>query len=142
MSPLENRALLHLWGLCPTYAIYFALQLAAPTWLATTPERLICLAVAAGVHATISVVGVVVFRRSERGQGPTADERDRVIEAHATRIAYYVLMIGVVQAGMVMPFSQGGWKIVNGALLAIVLAEATRNVLILRGYRGTPRLAR
>jgi hypothetical protein len=141
MSPLESRAWLSLWGMCPPYCIYFALQIAAPAWLTTTPGRFICLAAAAGVHALVCLTGLVVLVRRERGHGLLADERDRAIEAHATRIAYYALMVGTVLVGMVMPFSRGGWQIVNGALLAIVLAEALRNALIVRGYRGTPRLA-
>ena len=141
MSPLESRAWLFLLGLCPSYAVYFALQVAAPAWLSTTPERIVCLAVAAGAHATICVIGLLVIKRRERGQGLLADERDRAIEARSTRIAYYALMVGATLTGMVMPFNNGGWKIVNAALLAIVIAEALRNVLILRGYWGTPRLA-
>ena len=141
MSPLESRAWLQLWGMCPAYAVYFALQVAAPTWLETTLERIACLAAAAGVHALICVTGLLVLMRRERGQGLLADERDRAIDAHATRIAYYALMIGAVLVGMVMPFSRTGWTIVNGALLAIVLAEVLRNTLIVRSYRGTPRLA-
>lgn len=141
MSPLENRAWLFLWGLCPAYTIYFALQLGAPSWLTTTQERLACLAAAACVHASIYVIGLLVLKGKERGQGLLADERDRAIDAHATRIAYYVLMTGTVVVGMMMPFSQGGWKIVNAALLAIVLAEVLRNALIVRGYRGMSRLA-
>ena len=141
MSPLENRAWLSLWGMCPAYAVYFALQIGAPAWLTTMAEHIICLAAVAGVHAVICIVGLLVFKARERDQGLMADERDRAIEAHATRIAYYVLMVGAVLVGMVMPFSQGGWKIVNAALLAIVLAEAVRNVLIVQGYRGMPHLA-
>ena len=141
MSPLEHRARLFLWGMCPTYVVYFALQVVAPPWLTTTLARLACLAAAAGVHASVYVIGWLAVARKERGLGLLADERDRAIEAHATRIAYSVLLIGTVLVGVIMPFNQGGWRIVNGALLAIVLAEATRNLLIVRGYLGTPRVA-
>ena len=141
MAPLDYLARLHLWGLCPAYAVYFALQIASPAWLATTPERLILLAAVAGVHAAVAMAGMLALRRKERAEDLRPDERDRAIDARATRGAYYLLMTGAVVAGMVMPFSQGGWKIVNAALLAIVLAEVLRNVLIVRGYRGTTRLA-
>ncbi|WP_275669868.1 hypothetical protein [Rhodanobacter glycinis] len=40
---------------------------------------------------------------------------------------------------MVMPFNNAGWKLVNTALLFIVLAETARYALILIGYRR-PRL--
>ncbi|HEY1605169.1 MAG TPA: hypothetical protein VGF77_06185 [Allosphingosinicella sp.] len=141
MSPLERRARLMLWGMCPAYLVYFVLQIVAPTWLTTLPARLACLAAAAGVHVTVFAIGSLVFGRKDRGPGLTADERDLAIEGHATRIAYSVLLIGMVFVGMIMPFNQGGWQIVNGALLVIVLAETTRNLLVARGYRGGPRLA-
>jgi uncharacterized membrane protein len=141
MSPLEGRAWLSLWGMCPAYIVYFSLQLAAPAWLATTPEHLICFAVAACTHALIVAVGSLVLKARQREQDLIADERDHAIEARATRTAYLVLMFGTVLVGVVMPFNQGGWKIVNGALLTIVLAEVLRNLLIVLGYRGTPRLA-
>lgn len=140
MSPLESRAWLSLCGLCPAYAIYFMLQIANPPWLSTMAERIGCLALAAGAHAMITFVGWLVLASKERGQGLFADERDRAIDAHATRLAYYMLMAGTVLAGMVMPFGKSGWKIVNAALLAIVLSEVLRNLLIVRSYRWKPRL--
>jgi uncharacterized membrane protein len=141
MSPLENRAWLMLGSLCPIYLVYFTLQLIQPAWLDGMPRRIACLAAAAGLHGVICVVGLLVLLAKERGQGLLADERDRTIEANATRIAYYVLMTGAVLVGMVMPFTKTGWSLVNAALLSIVLAEALRNLLIVRGYRGSPALA-
>jgi uncharacterized membrane protein len=141
MSPLENRSWLMLWTMCPIYLIYFAIQIAAPTWLTGLLPRIGCLAAASGGHGVIYVVGLLVLMAKERGQGLLTDERDRAIEADATRTAYYVLMAGAVVVGMVMPFSKTGWSLVNAALLAIVLAETLRNLLIVRGYRGPQRLA-
>jgi len=137
MSPSERRARLALWALCPPYIVYFVLQISSPAWLGSMWTRIACLAATAGVHAAISVIGWVVLTARERGEHLLADERDRAIEVRATRIAYYVLMAGTVIAGMVMPFSRSGWEIVNRALLAIVLAEMLRNVLIVLGYRGS-----
>ena len=140
MSPHEYRAWLMLWGLGPAYAIYFALQTAEPAWLVTTPQRLACLAAAAAVHAVICLTGLAL-RGRDREEAPMSDERDHAIDVRATCAAYYLLMIGAVSVGMGMAFSQGGWKIVNGTLLSVVLAEALRNALIVRGYRGRSRLA-
>jgi hypothetical protein len=141
MSSLQNRAWLSLWGMCPAYIVYFALQIASPIWLTTLMERIACLAATTSVHAVVCITGLLVFKWRERGEGPLSDERDRAIDTRATRIAYYALMTGTVLVGVVMPFNQGGWKIVNSALLAIVLAEVLRNALIVRGYQGAPRLA-
>lgn len=141
MSSLESRAWLSLWGMCPPYLIYFAVQLASPGWPGTILGRFGFLAAVACAHATVYVVGLSVLKLRERGAGLLADERDRAIDARGTRTAYFVLLTGTIVVGMMMPFGQSGWKVVNAALLAIVLAEATRNIMIVVGYRGQQRLA-
>jgi uncharacterized membrane protein len=141
MSPSESRAWLALWALCPPYLVYFALQIISPEWLGSMLSRIVCLAATACVHVAISAIGWCVLTTRERGEDLLADERDRAIEARAIRFAYYLLMVGTVVAGMVLPFSKSGWDIVNRALLAIVLAEALRNLLIVLSYRGSLRFA-
>jgi hypothetical protein len=143
MSPLENRAWLSLWSMCPPYVVYFAVQLLLPGWVAglTLVERFACLAAPACTHAAVYVSGMLFLKARERGEDLLADERDRAIDGHATRGAYYALMVGTIIVGMFMPFNQGAWKIVNAAFLAIVLSETLRNVLTVWGYRGAPRLA-
>lgn len=140
MSSLEKRAWLTLWSMCPVYVVYFAIQLAFPTLLPTMLERLACLAAAASVHAVGYVIGLLVIKRREAGDSLLEDERDRAIDRHATRQAYFVMLTGMIVVGMVMPFGKGGWEIVNAALLVIVLTETMRNALVLLGY-GRPRLA-
>lgn len=142
MSPSESRAWLALWTLCPPYAVYFALQLISPDWLTTMWQRIFCLAVAACVHASVFAAGAVRLGTRRRAEdGLAVDERDLAIDARATQGAYYLLLCGAVAAGMILPFKESGWKVVNTSLLFIVLSEILRNVLIIRGYRGRPRLA-
>jgi hypothetical protein len=141
MSSLESRAWLSLWGMCPPYLIYFAVQLAAPGWPGTVLGRFGLLAAVAGAHAAVYVAGLSVLRLRERGNGLLADERDRAIDARGTRTAYFVLLTGTVVVGMIMPFGRSGWEVVNAALLAVVLAETTRNIMIVIGYRRRQRLA-
>ena len=141
MSSLESRAWLSLWGMCPAYMVYFAVQIAAPGWPGTVLGRFSFLALAACAHAAVYVVGLSALKLRERGEGLLADERDRAIEAQGTRAAYFVLLAGMVMVGMIMPFGQSGWKVVNTALLAIVSAETVRNIMIVVGYRGSQRLA-
>ena len=93
------------------------------------------LAVVAGFHAVAYVTGLLVIRRQERGEGLLEDERDRAINARATRIAYFFLMGGIILVGMIMPFGSPPWEIVNTALLVTVLAETIQLVLVLVGYR-------
>lgn len=140
MSQYEYRAWLMLLGLGPAYTLYFALQAIEPGWVTTVQQRLLCLAAAAVTHALVCLAGLAL-KRPGADEKNTADERDRAIDARATRGAYFLLMTGAVVVGMVMPFNQSGWKIVNAALFSIVLAEVLRNALIVRGYRGRARFA-
>ena len=141
MSSLEKRAWLALWSQCPPYVVYFLIQGAWPNWLTTFLERIACLAVVASVHAIAYLIGLAVLKRQERGEPLLQDERDRAIDARATRSAYFVMLTGLIVVGVVMPFSDHGWKLVNSALFFIVLAEAVRYALIVAGYRRGLRLA-
>jgi hypothetical protein len=139
---LEKRAWLALGSQCPPYLIYFLIQAAQPMWLRTFLERIVCLAVVAGVHAIAHLTGLMLLKRQERGEQLLLDERDHAIDARATRTAYFVMLTGMLVVGVVMPFGDTGWKITNAALFAIVLAETVRYALIVLGYRRVPRLAR
>jgi uncharacterized BrkB/YihY/UPF0761 family membrane protein len=87
-------------------------------------------------QATAMVVGAIALALTARREAnAAADERDRAIGRGAANIAYYVLLVGVFLVGMVMPFSQPSWKIVNAALAVVVAAEVIRHAIILVGYR-------
>ncbi|MBD8882097.1 hypothetical protein IHE49_16560 [Rhodanobacter sp. 7MK24] len=141
MSSFEKRAWLALWSQCPPYLVYFVVQGVWPNWLTTFLERIACLAVVASVHAIAYVTGLLVMKWQERAEPLLLDERDRAIDGRATRTAYFVMLAGMIVVGVVMPFSDTGWKITNTALFAIVLAETVRYALIVTGYRRRPRLA-
>ena len=140
MSSLEKRAWLALWSMCPVYALYFATQITLPALLPTMLDRIALLAVVASLHAMGYVIGLLLIKRREAGESLLEDERDRAIDGRATRTAYFILLTGMVVVGVLMPFNNGGWKLVNTALLAIVLAEVARHALIVLGYRR-PQLA-
>lgn len=141
MSSLEKRAWLTLWSQCPPYLVYFLIQLAWPLWLTSLLERIALLAVVAGAHAVIYLTGWLWMKHQERGEPLLEDERDRAIDGRATRSAYFVMITGLIVVGVVMPFTDHGWKIVNTALFVIVLAETVRHALIVAGYRRGLRLA-
>jgi hypothetical protein len=86
------------------------------------------------------IAGELVFRYRHREEGLQQDERDDAIDARATRAAYFLLLAGAILTGMVMPFTDSGWKVANTALLFIVLSETLRVALTVRGYRR-PRMA-
>ena len=83
----------------------------------------------------IAVLSSILAIMAHREANAPADERDRAIARRAGNIAYYVLMVGMILVGVVMPFSEPNWKIINAALLALVVAEATRYVLVILSYR-------
>jgi hypothetical protein len=143
MSALESRAWLQLWAMGPPYVVYFTLQILFPGWFEglTILQRLACFAATALTHAAITLVGMVALKRKEQGEVPLIDERDRAIEGRATLAGYYALMTGMIVVGVMMPFGSGGWKIVNTALLAIVVAEMLRHLLIALAYRKATRFA-
>lgn len=90
----------------------------------------------AAAHAVAMIVGAIVIAltATKEAQAP-ADERDRAIARRGATIGYYVLIIGMIVVGVVMPFSEAPWKIVNTALLAIVLAELVHQAVVLLSYR-------
>lgn len=135
MSPLEKRAWLTLWSMCPVYLIYFALRIGWPDFMTSLLERFGLLALIASLHALGYIAGLLVMKYRESGESLLEDERDHAIDRYAARIGYFILLTGIIVVGMVMPFNNSGWTLVNTALFFIVLTETVRNVLIVRGYR-------
>lgn len=140
MSIIEKRAWLTLWTMCPVYLVYFAIQIAYPQLAPTFLSKFWLLGTVAGLHAIGYIAGELMFRFRHREDGPQKDERDDAIDARASRAAYMLLLAGAMLTGMVMPFTDTGWKVVNTALLFIVLSETLRAALTVRGYRR-PRMA-
>lgn len=140
MSPLEKRAWLMLWSMCPPYLVYFTIQFVFPELLPTYMARLTCLLLVAGTHAVVYLAGWLVLKRLEAGEKLLSDERDHAIDGRAIRIAYCILIFGLLLVGAVMPFGHSGWALVNGALFFVVLAETVRCTWTILGYRR-PRLA-
>lgn len=136
MLSKERFALVWVTALVVVLGLYFA---AVTLTHYTHPEismlaRIGMLAVALGALAVIAFGTWLYGRWRDRGE-IMEDERDRFIEQRSSKIAYYVLMAGIIYAGMVLPFARGGWDIVHAALFAIVVAEIVHGVLIMVGYR-------
>ena len=135
MPSLEKRAWLTLCSMCPVYLVYFTIRLGFPDLLTSMLERFALLAIVATLHAVGYLAGWLVMKRREAGETLLEDERDHAIDHHAGRIAYFILLTGLIVVGMVMPFNKSGWQIVDAALFFIVLTETIRNALIVIGYR-------
>ena len=90
----------------------------------------------AAAHVVAMIIGsIAIAVTSTKEASAPADERDRAIARRGSTIGYYVLLIGMIFVGVVMPFSEPPWKIVNTALLAVVIAEVVRYVVVLLSYR-------
>ena len=90
----------------------------------------------AAAHGVAMIVGSIAIAVTATKEGRArADERDRAIARRGATIGYYVLIAGMILVGVAMPFSEPPWKIVNTALLAIVLAETVHSAVVLISYR-------
>ncbi|MBI1380312.1 MAG: hypothetical protein GC161_04410 [Planctomycetaceae bacterium] len=88
------------------------------------------------VQVVVLGVGHAWFRlRWPHEARAPADERDRAIELRARRIAYHVLIVGIVLVGCVMPFSKHGWELIHTGIAAVVVAELVHYGLVVLGYR-------
>jgi hypothetical protein len=135
MAYREKLAALYFAAMALPYAVYFTLVATHP------PEpRLIDMlwlfGICATVHALLAGFGSLAIRLMSGAEGRAkADERDRAIGRRGASIAYIVLLVGMMLVGVMMPFTEPPGKIVNSALLAIVIAELVNNGVILFSYR-------
>lgn len=79
-----------------------------------------------------TTVVAILTGRDVRGR---PDERDRAIARRGASVAYYVLLVGVIAVGVILPFQDKGWAITNAALLVLVAAETVRLIFIVASYR-------
>jgi uncharacterized membrane protein YozB (DUF420 family) len=87
-------------------------------------------------HAVAMIIGSILLTvRATKEGSAQADERDRAIARRGATVAYYVLLAGMLVVGMMMPFTEPPWKIVNAALLAVVVAEIVHTAVVLLSYR-------
>lgn len=133
----EKVAWLSLLAIFLSFGPYFTLMALDPPTAPLPDVRTMTLfAVTVGVQLSIQIAGQVWFRvRSPEDARAQADERDRAIARRSVGAAYYVLIVGMIVVGCVMPFNSGGWHLINAALAAIVLAEVVHYGLAAWGYR-------
>ena len=140
MAFREKIAWLTLGSMLVAYTIYFSLLARSfDPALPTGPRTLQMLALFGGVTIVqaifVAIVSAVLAIRARPEAQARPDERDRAIARRGASVAYFVLMVGMILVGVVMPLSDPGWKIINAALLALVTAEAVRYVLVIVSYR-------
>lgn len=137
MSYREKIAWLTLIAMAITYGPYFAAA-ARTNPSASLPDlHLLGLcAVTIVAEAAILAAGrIVLALREPKSERTPPDERDRAIECRSLGSAYYVLIVGMLLVGCVMPFKASGWAIINAALFMIVAAEVVHYGVVVWSYR-------
>ncbi|MBM7844389.1 hypothetical protein [Herpetosiphon giganteus] len=137
MAYREKTAWLSLIALAVAFGPYFALTVISPPD-DTLPNlsQLGFFGIASVVRMLILGGGYLYLRyNSPKADRMPLDERDRAISQRSITAAYYVLMVGMLIVGMIMPFNQSGWTLVNSALLMIVLAEVVCGSIVVLSYR-------
>lgn len=117
---------------------YFAVIAISGSSLETRTDAVLLGWLAATTLVQVSILGGghLFFRRklpTEAKMPP--DERDIEIERHSIRIAYYALITGMIIVGCIMPFSHGGWQIVNAALFMIIISQIIHHGATVLSYR-------
>jgi hypothetical protein len=138
MSHREKVAWLSLLAITVAIGPYFLLTALRPPEGGAMPDlaMLTRFAVAAVAQVVILGIGHIVLRlRSPDDARAPADERDRAIERRSVRLAYYVSITGLIVVGVVMPFSESGWAIINAAVAAIVISELVQYGVAVHSYR-------
>ncbi len=137
MLPRERSAWVWLAALIIVFGAYFttvsvlqqsSAEVSFATQIGLLTAAMVILALVVGLDR------LIVFNR-DRHDAASFDERDRLIELRSSSAAYYVLLVGMILVGCVMPFSANGWDIVHAALFAIFIAEVVHHGLVVLWYR-------
>lgn len=72
------------------------------------------------------VLHVIVAIRAPREAQSPRDERERLIDMRATRVAFHVLLLGAFASVGLVHLTSRAWVIQQAVLLAIVIAELVR----------------
>jgi hypothetical protein len=133
----EKTAWLSLAAIVITFTPYFVVVATAPPQPGLPNLRQLGLFAAVVIaQVVILVVGHIYLTLRGRQEARTPpDERDRAIGSRSITAAYYVLITGMIVVGCVMPFTSGGWKIVNAAVFMIVIAELVHYGTVVLSYR-------
>jgi uncharacterized membrane protein len=136
MTFREKAAWLNLACMLVAYSLYFGLVIAGhPAGREMFPMLWLFGSIAA-TQAVVVIAGTLgLLLATPQADRRPPDERDRAIGRRGRAAAYYVMLVGMILVGVVMPFTDSGVKIANAALFAIVLAETVHNAVVLISYR-------
>jgi len=138
MAFREKIGWLSLIAMAVTFGPYFAIVGARSPSGEGLPNlrQLKLLAVMAVAQMLIRGVGHLLLRRGAAHDArQPLDERDRAIMHRSITSAYYLLILGMIVVGCVMPFNSSGWAIINAALFMIAVAETVHYGVVVVSYR-------
>ena len=81
--------------------------------------------------AVIQIVGHAIIAGTSSDKYGAPDERERGFDRRATRVGYYVLIVGALAAIATLHLGFDGPKIGDAVLFAVVFAECTRQAVFL-----------
>lgn len=137
MAFREKLAWLGLVTMLIAYTLYFGWVLSWPDPDRMRPFDILWpFGLIAGGHGIAYIIGsIAIAVTATADANQAADERDRAIARRGATIGYYILLVGMLLVGVVMPFTDARVEIVNTALFAIVVAEITRSIVVVISYR-------
>ncbi len=125
MSFREKTAWIALVAHGAVYGVYFLIV--ARSWNegvaeGRVPVGLLFATVLALVVISVVLVAIAAIAAPKEANAPV-DERERMIELRAIRIAWYVLVTGVMGAMLALLIGWNAFQVINVLLAAIVVAE-------------------
>jgi cytochrome bd-type quinol oxidase subunit 2 len=133
MAWREKTAWITLVAMGVTYGVYFTL-ISRESLSTLSMLELFAVVTVLQVIAVVTVTSVLAALSSEEARAKP-DERDRAVARRGASIAYFVLIVGVITVGVVMPFRDSGWRLTNATLFALVIAETVRYLTVVVSYR-------
>ncbi|CAN5301604.1 hypothetical protein BH10PSE17_BH10PSE17_15670 [soil metagenome] len=128
MSFRYKSALLSLISLVAIYGWYFL------NWLIDHKDHVhfdgpVRLGGTVVLVTVVQVVGHMVIARTSSDRYGAMDERELGFDRRATSAGYYLMIIGTLAAIATLHFGAGPGDLANAALLAIVIAECSRQAI-------------
>ena len=125
MSFREKSAWISFLTLLPVSAIYFWRVGQTIAGHSRPPITLFFLMVGTLVVAEV-VLHVLIAARSPKEARAPRDERERLIDLKATRVAFAVLLFGAMGSVGTIHLGFGTWRMSQATLFAVAVAELTK----------------
>src|SRR5438874_4772448 len=126
MSFREKSAWISLVTLLICGGIYFYRIVQMMTGAPGRGDVLLFLSLVSAMVLIEVVLHVALAIQSPKEARTPRDERERLIDLKATRVAFYVLIAGAFASIGTVHLRAGRWEMMQATLFAIVLAELTK----------------